>query len=137
TKRDAASPRARCCSTSAKMMNGRPAEATVLLSVEEITIGSVVTVRHGEVLPLDGDLLSERALSDESSLTGEPYVLEKVPGDEVRSGTVNQGPTNSNAVALTASGVAATWRKEGPHAPQELWNAGYLAHTGPRQCQPQ
>jgi heavy metal translocating P-type ATPase len=44
------------------------------------------------VLPLDGELLSERALVDESSLTGEPYLLEKVRGDEVRSGTVNQGP---------------------------------------------
>jgi len=63
-----------------------------MLPVEEITIGSVVMVRHGEVLPLDGELLSERAVVDESSLTGEPYVLEKAHGDEVRSGTVNQGP---------------------------------------------
>src|SRR6266567_7850841 len=66
--------------------------ATVMLPVEEITIGSVVMVRHGEVLPLDGELRSERALVDESSLTGEPYLLEKARGDEVRSGTVNQGP---------------------------------------------
>jgi heavy metal translocating P-type ATPase len=29
---------------------------------------------------------------DESSLTGEPYVLEKAQDDEMRSGTVNQGP---------------------------------------------
>jgi heavy metal translocating P-type ATPase len=67
-------------------------DTTVMLPVEEITIGSVVMVRHGEVLPLDGELLSERAVVDESSLTGEPYVLEKAHGDEVRSGTVNQGP---------------------------------------------
>ena len=69
-----------------------PGEAGRPLPVEEITAGSVVLVRHGEVLPLDGELLSERALVDESSLTGEPYLLEKVRGDEVRSGTVNQGP---------------------------------------------
>jgi len=62
------------------------------LPVEEITVDSRVLVRHGEVLPLDGELLSDRALLDESSLTGEPYVLEKLRGDEVRSGTVNQGP---------------------------------------------
>jgi cation transport ATPase len=30
--------------------------------IEEITIGSTVLVRHGEVLPQDGELLSERAL---------------------------------------------------------------------------
>jgi cation transport ATPase len=49
-------------------------------------------LRHGEVLPLDRELLSERALVDESSLTGESCVIEKGQGDEVRSGTVNQGP---------------------------------------------
>src|SRR5918912_3474060 len=69
-----------------------PDEASTPLPVDEITAGSVVLVRHGEVLPLDGELLSERALVDESSLTGEPYLLAKVRGDEVRSGTVNQGP---------------------------------------------
>src|SRR5205823_11575187 len=31
------------------------ADATVLLPVEEITIGSMIMVRHGEVLPLDGE----------------------------------------------------------------------------------
>jgi heavy metal translocating P-type ATPase len=67
-------------------------EVGVPLPVEEITIGSMVMVRHGEILPLDGELVSDRALVDESSLTGEPYLLEKARGDEVRSGTVNQGP---------------------------------------------
>jgi heavy metal translocating P-type ATPase len=64
----------------------------VLLPIEEITIGCVVLVRHGEVIPLDGELLSDRSLVDESSLTGEPYLMEKARGDQVRSGTVNQGP---------------------------------------------
>jgi len=67
-------------------------EVGVPLPVEEITVGSRVMVRHGEVLPLDGELQSDRALVDESSLTGEPYLLEKARGDEVRSGTVNLGP---------------------------------------------
>jgi len=38
-------------------------EATRALPVDEITVGSIVLVRHGEVLPLDGELLSERAWS--------------------------------------------------------------------------
>jgi heavy metal translocating P-type ATPase len=67
-------------------------EAAMPVVVDEIPLGSVVLVRHGEVLPLDGQLCSDRALVDESSLTGEPYLLEKRRGDEVRSGTVNQGP---------------------------------------------
>ena len=48
-------------------------------------------VRHGEVLPLDGELLTAGAVVDESSLTGEPYLLDKVQGDALRSGTMNQG----------------------------------------------
>jgi heavy metal translocating P-type ATPase len=67
-------------------------EAAMPVAVDEITLGSEVLVRHGEVLPLDGELLSDRALVDESSLTGEPYLLDKARGDEVHSGTVNQGP---------------------------------------------
>jgi heavy metal translocating P-type ATPase len=70
----------------------RDGETTVSMTIEEIEIGSELLVRHGEVLPLDGELVSDHALVDESSLTGEPYLLEKVRGDEVRSGTVNQGP---------------------------------------------
>jgi len=61
-------------------------------AVDDIRTGATVLVRHGEVLPLDGTLLSPRAVVDESSSTGEPYLLDKVQGDEVRSGTVNQGP---------------------------------------------
>ena len=61
------------------------------LPVDEIPIGATVLVRHGEVLPLDGELLTERALVDESSLTGEPYLMARIRGDQVRSGTVNQG----------------------------------------------
>jgi heavy metal translocating P-type ATPase len=70
----------------------REGEAATPTAVEDIAVGSEVLVRHGEVLPLDGELLSDRALVDESSLTGEPYLLDKVRGDHVRSGTVNQGP---------------------------------------------
>src|SRR5579864_7373231 len=70
----------------------RDHQQTTPLVIEEIAVGNEVLVRHGEVLPLDGELLSDRALVDESSLTGEPYLLDKVHGDEVRSGTVNQGP---------------------------------------------
>jgi cation transport ATPase len=56
----------------------------VAVPIEEITIGSIVLVRHGEVLPLDGELVNGRATVDESSLTGEPYLLDKARGDEVR-----------------------------------------------------
>ncbi len=61
--------------------------------VADIHIGEILIVRKGEVVPLDGTLLSKEALLDESSLTGEPYTREKVTGDAIRSGTINLGET--------------------------------------------
>ncbi|MFH0820416.1 MAG: hypothetical protein V1908_01440, partial [Candidatus Peregrinibacteria bacterium] len=45
--------------------------------ISEIEIGEEIFVRKGEVIPLDGILVSENALTDESSLTGEPCFFEK------------------------------------------------------------
>jgi P-type E1-E2 ATPase len=67
-------------------------QVSMPMAVDDIEVGATVLVRRGEVLPLDGTLLSVRAEVDESSLTGEPYLLNKFTGDQVRSGTVNQEP---------------------------------------------
>lgn len=56
-----------------------------------IEIGQKIFIRKGEVIGLDGILLSENGLTDESSLTGEPYMIEKMKGDQIRSGTINIG----------------------------------------------
>ncbi|MCX6023041.1 MAG: HAD-IC family P-type ATPase [Chloroflexi bacterium] len=60
-------------------------------SIAAVQIGQEVLVRRGEVIPLDGVLVSDAGLTDESSLTGEPYMIDKVRGDQIRSGTVNVG----------------------------------------------
>jgi heavy metal translocating P-type ATPase len=60
-------------------------------AIGTINVGEEIVVRKGEVVPLDGVLLSDDAVMDESSLTGEPYVMEKVAGDHIRSGTINTG----------------------------------------------
>ncbi|MCC7369233.1 MAG: cadmium-translocating P-type ATPase [Chloroflexi bacterium] len=59
--------------------------------IAEVQVGRLIYLRKGEVIPLDGVLESASGLTDESSLTGEPYEIEKVDGDPVRSGTVNIG----------------------------------------------
>lgn len=61
------------------------------IKLKQVQIGQEVVVRKGEVIGLDGELVSETALIDESSLTGEPYESEKFNGDQVRSGTINIG----------------------------------------------
>ena len=83
------------------LINRIPTKALVLnddkttqeVDVKKVEVGQTITVRRGEVVPLDGTILSGEANIDESSLTGEPYTVEKSTGDTVRSGTINIGDT--------------------------------------------
>lgn len=61
------------------------------IPVNQAQIGQEILVRKGEVVAVDGVLLSISGMFDESSLTGEPNIIEKVEGDAVRSGTINLG----------------------------------------------
>jgi P-type E1-E2 ATPase len=61
------------------------------LKIDNVKIGQEIVIRKGEVIALDGTLISETGLTDESSLTGEPYAVEKIAGDQIRSGTINLG----------------------------------------------
>ncbi len=61
------------------------------IKIEKVAINDFIAIRKGEVIPLDGELISIKAQIDESSLTGEPYTQEKVKGSIIRSGTVNDG----------------------------------------------
>ncbi len=65
--------------------------STRKVKIGSVGVGQEILVRKGEVIPLDGSLISENGLTDESSLTGEPYTIEKIKGDVLRSGTVNIG----------------------------------------------
>lgn len=59
------------------------------IPIDQVAVGDVVTVMPGEVIPVDGTVVSESALIDESSLTGESEPVEKNVHDSVSSGTVN------------------------------------------------
>jgi cation transport ATPase len=71
--------------------------ATRLVNGEEVTVpvervmpGDVLVVRPGERVAVDGTVMSGSSAVDESMLTGEPVPVDKVPGDEVFGGTLNQ-----------------------------------------------
>jgi heavy metal translocating P-type ATPase len=63
--------------------------ATEDCAVGELKIGDVVVVKPGELIPVDGTLLTAEATLDESSLTGESIPVERTKGDAVISGSVN------------------------------------------------
>ena len=59
------------------------------VAATEVQIGDILLVRPGEVVPLDGVLLSESGSFDESSLTGESLPVERVAGEPLMSGSLN------------------------------------------------
>ena len=59
--------------------------------VEQVRVGDVVVVRTGDVVPVDGVLVSREAVIDTSTLTGEPLPLTVAAGMAVLSGSANAG----------------------------------------------
>jgi heavy metal translocating P-type ATPase len=66
-------------------INDRPARV--------VTVGTMIQVKSGEVVPADAIIVKGRGLVDESSLTGESLPIDKKPGDELLSGSVNGDET--------------------------------------------
>lgn len=82
---------------------------TVKTKISKVKVGQSIFIRKGEVIPLDGTLESLKGLTDESSLTGEPYYIDKFQGDLLRSGTVNSG--DAIIVKVTKEEADSTYRK--------------------------
>jgi heavy metal translocating P-type ATPase len=61
------------------------------VDVQRIGIGDQLVIRPGDLVPVDGTIVSGNAQIDESSLTGEPLSKIKHIGEEVFSGTINTG----------------------------------------------
>lgn len=85
-------------------MHGHTAEVTTEdIRVEEVEVGDLLLVRPGALVPVDSILVSEHAVFDESSLTGESLPVERDAGEKVSSGAVN----GQAAVTMRAAAPAA------------------------------
>ncbi|NOX55956.1 MAG: cation-translocating P-type ATPase, partial [Planctomycetes bacterium] len=80
-----------------RIFNLCPATAHVLrdgdevdVPVDELTVGDTIIVRPGERIPADGRVVAGTSAVDQSALTGESLPIDKGPGDEVFTGTLNQ-----------------------------------------------
>ncbi|WP_169975061.1 cation-translocating P-type ATPase family protein [Tautonia rosea] len=56
----------------------------------EVKAGEVVVVAAGERIPVDGEIVSGRSTVDQSALTGESIPVDRGPGEDVYTGTINQ-----------------------------------------------
>lgn len=61
-----------------------------VLPADVVIVGDVIRVLPGEVIPVDGTILTGDTAIDQSVMTGESMPVDKTIGDEVFSGTVNQ-----------------------------------------------
>lgn len=82
----------------AKLMELKSESATLIvdgeyrqITPEEIRIGDRLLVKAGEKAPVDGVLLTQKALLDTKSMTGEGELREVLAGEEILSGTINAG----------------------------------------------
>jgi heavy metal translocating P-type ATPase len=72
------------------------------IPIEQVAVGDVILVRAGEVVPVDGIIVSAGAMIDEAALTGEPIPVPRRAGEPARSGTVNAGETFEIRASATA-----------------------------------
>ena len=80
------------------MMDIRPDYANLIKedgSVEtvdpyDVEVGSYIQIKAGEIIPLDGIVVSGKAMLDTSALTGESVPRSANAGDQVYSGSINK-----------------------------------------------
>jgi len=61
-----------------------------IMAVSLVQISHLLRVKPGERIPVDGEITEGGSFVDESSITGEPVPIEKLPGSKVFAGTINQ-----------------------------------------------
>jgi Zn2+/Cd2+-exporting ATPase len=73
------------------------------VSVTELKIGDIVRVRPGDNIPADGQVKDGESSVSQASITGESLPVDKQPGDEVFSGTINLSGSMDIAVTRVGS----------------------------------
>ena len=61
---------------------------SVLVPVADVQVGDRIVIHTGNVIPLDGKVVSGEAMVNQASITGEPLAVRKAEGGYVYAGTV-------------------------------------------------
>jgi Cd2+/Zn2+-exporting ATPase len=67
----------------------KESEAFLEVPVTEVAVGSVIAVKSGARVPLDGEVASGASAVNQAPITGESMPVEKKPGDSVFAGSIN------------------------------------------------
>ncbi len=89
--------RRRSAASIRKLLELKPTMARVLLDgkeielpIEDVQVGTMILVKPGEKIPIDGVVTAGYSSVDEKLLTGESIPVEKSVGNEVIGGTINK-----------------------------------------------
>lgn len=90
------------------LLDQRPDEVSILVNnlvqtvkAADVSIGTIIQLKSGEKLGLDGELISEKASFNTAALTGESKPDTKVKGETVLAGMIN-GTTIAQVKVTTA-----------------------------------
>jgi heavy metal translocating P-type ATPase len=78
------------------------------IQASQVIVGDIIVIKPGEVVPVDGVVISGISEVDEAALTGEPVPVEKKPSSHVLSGSINQ----NNVLEVRALRAAAESKYE-------------------------
>ncbi|KAI6682604.1 hypothetical protein NL676_036485 [Syzygium grande] len=88
------------------------AETGEVVNVDEIKLNTVVAVKAGEVIPIDGVVVDGKSEVDERTLTGESFPVSKHKDSSVWAGTINlNGYISVKTTALAEDCVVAEMAK--------------------------
>lgn len=73
----------------AEFANLNTPEGLVQVAPEELEIGQIITIKPGEKVPIDGEVISGYSYLNTAALTGESLPAEVTVGSEILSGCIN------------------------------------------------
>ncbi len=81
-----------------KLIRLQPKSLTLILNdgsyqeilVKDVRLKDIILIKPGEKIPVDGKVITGNSFVDESMISGEPIPVEKLEGDKVFAGTINQ-----------------------------------------------
>ena len=76
------------------------------VALDRIRIGDVIMIRPGDVIPIDGEMLTGTLAVDESMLTGESLPVNREPGMPVFAGGINRSGNATLQVTRTGASTS-------------------------------
>ena len=77
-----------------------------IVALDRIRVGDVIMIRPGEVVPIDGEMLTGSLAVDESMLTGESLPVSREPGTQVYAGGINRSGNGTLRVTRTGASTS-------------------------------